>query len=185
MENKTDGLKKGVEAKMNSLEAKMDGMEVRMEAKIDDMEAKIDEKMENMKNDLKVDIEGLPKLIQEMFPNGEKIVEETHDENKINVNRDFIKSNVGGKNHHIPKMDMRKFDGKDPVTWILQMEQYFDLHNVQNTQKVHIATLHLEQNTFLWYRWLCFDKKIVTWSIFMDEMIAIMRIQKEIPSLAN
>ena len=30
-----------------------------------------------------------------MFPNGERIVEETHDENNINVNRDFIKSNVG------------------------------------------------------------------------------------------
>ena len=40
---------------------------------------------------------------------------------------------------------MKKFDGKDHVTWILQMEQYFDLNNVQNTQKVHIATLHLEQ----------------------------------------
>ena len=39
-------------------------------------------------------MEGLAKLIQEMFPNGEKIVEETHDENKINVNCDFIKSNV-------------------------------------------------------------------------------------------
>ena len=104
--------------------------------------------MEDMKNDLKADMECLTKLIQEMIPNGEKIVEETHDENKINVNRDFINSNVGGKNHHIPKMDMRKFDGKDPVTWTLQMEQYFDLNNVKNTQKVRIATLHLEQNTF-------------------------------------
>ena len=50
--------------------------------------------MENMKNDLKVDMEGLKegltKLIQEMIPNGEKAVEETHGENKINVNRDFI-----------------------------------------------------------------------------------------------
>ena len=130
VETKMDGLKKGMEAKMYGLEAKMDGMEVDMEAKMDgveakmdDMEAKIDEKMKdnmkNMKNDLKVDIEGLEKLIQEMFPNGEKIVEESHDENKINVNRDFINSNVGRKNHHIPKMDMRKFDGKDLVTWIL------------------------------------------------------------------
>ena len=67
---------------------------------------------------------------------------------------------------------MRKFDGKDPVTWILHMEQYFDLHNMQNTQKVRIATLNLEQNTFVWYRWLCSRKKIVTWSIFMEEMIA-------------
>ena len=120
-----------------------------MEAKMDDMEAKIDEKMkdnmENMKNDLKVDIEGLEKLIQEMFPNGEKIVEETHDENKRNVDHDFIDSNVGFKTHHIPKIDMRKFDGKYPVTWIIHMEKYFDLNNVKNTQKVHIATLHLEK----------------------------------------
>ena len=86
-----------------------------------------------------------------MIPNGKKVVQETHDKNKINVNCDFIKSNVGLKTHHIPKIGMKKFDGKDPVTWILQMEQYFDLHNVQNTQKVCIETLHLEQNTFVWY----------------------------------
>ena len=79
METKMDGLKKGVEAKMNGLEAKIDGMEVGMEAKMDGMEAKIDEQMEN----IKVDIKGLTKLIQEMFPNGEKIVKETHDEKKI------------------------------------------------------------------------------------------------------
>ena len=107
--------------------------------------------MENMKNDLKAYIKGFKNLIQEMIPNDEKIVEETHDEKKINVNREFINSNVGWKNHHIPKMDMRKFYGKDPITWILQMEQYVDLNNVKNTQKVRISTLHLEKNTFLWY----------------------------------
>ena len=125
-----------------------------------------------MKTDLKAYMEGLTKLIQEMFTNGENIVEETYDENKINVNHDFINSNVGLKNHHIPNMDMRKFDGKDPVTWILQMEKYFDLNNVQNTQKVHIETLHLEQNKFVWYRWLCSYKKIVIWSNFTENMIA-------------
>ena len=60
--------------------------------------------------------EGLKNLIQEIIPNGKKVVEESLDEKKINVNRDFIKSNVGWKTHHIPKMDMRNFDGKDPVT---------------------------------------------------------------------
>ena len=77
-----------------------------------------------------------------MIPNGNKIVEETNGEKKINSNCDFINSNVGWKTHHIPKIYMRKFDDKDPVTWILQMEQYFDLNNVKNTQKVHIATLY-------------------------------------------
>ena len=91
-------------------------------------------------------MEGLmTSLKPEMIPNGGNIGEEPHDENKINVNHDFINSNVGRKNHHIQKMDLRKFYGKDPVTWVLQMEQYFDLHNVKNTQKVRIATLHLEQ----------------------------------------
>ena len=54
-----------------------------------------------------------------MVPNGEKVVEETHDENKINVNHDFINSNIRLKTHHIPKIDMRKFDGKDSITRIL------------------------------------------------------------------
>ena len=52
------------------------------------------------------------------------------------------------------------------------MEQYFDLNNVQNKQKVHTETLHLGQNTFVWYRWLWSCEKIVTWSIFTKEMIA-------------
>ena len=51
------------------------------------------------------------------------------------------------------------------------MEQYFDLNNVQKTQKVRITTLHLEHNAFVWYRWLCSRKKIFTWSIFTEEMI--------------
>ena len=38
--------------------------------------------MEEMKSDLKADMKGLTKLIQEMFPNGKKMVEETHDEKK-------------------------------------------------------------------------------------------------------
>ena len=115
---------------MEVLKKGMDGFNNGMEAKMDDMETNIDEKMkdnmEDMKNDLKANMEGLmTRLIQEMIPNGGKIVEETHDENKINVNRCFKNSNVGLKNHHIPKMNMRKFDGKDLVTWILHMEQYF------------------------------------------------------------
>jgi len=52
------------------------------------------------------------------------------------------------------------------------MEQFFDLHNVKNTQKVCIATLYLEPNQFVCYQWLCSRKQIVTWEIFTEEMIA-------------
>jgi hypothetical protein len=33
---------------------------------------------------------------------------------------------------------MRKFDGKDPITWILQMEQFFDIHNVPHTKRYEL-----------------------------------------------
>ena len=112
IESKMDGLRKDVEAKM-------DGLKKGVEAKIDDM----DDKMEELKINMN-------KLLQEMVNKGERVLKETHDENKRNFNHDSIDSNVGSKTHHIPKIDMRKFDGKDPATWILQMEQFFDLNNV-------------------------------------------------------
>lgn len=44
------------------------------------------------------------------------------DENKRKMNYDFRDSNSGLKTNHIPKIDTKKFDGKDPVKRILQME---------------------------------------------------------------
>ena len=67
---------------------------------------------------------------------------------------------------------MRKFEGKYLVTWILQMEQYFDLHNVQHTQKVRISTLYLEPNQLVWHRWFFSHKPLFTCPFFMKEIIA-------------
>ena len=78
--------------------------------------------------------------------------------------------NSGPRNYFIPKIDRRKFDDKDPITWIFQMEQFFDLHQVPTMQKVTIASLYLEPNQFVWYQWLCDRKKesIISCSIFTE-----------------
>ena len=52
------------------------------------------------------------------------------------------------------------------------MEQYFYLHGVQLLKKVCIASSYLEPDQFLWYKGLCSRKKLVTWSILTEEMIA-------------
>ena len=52
------------------------------------------------------------------------------------------------------------------------MDQYFDLHDVQPSQKVRIAYLYLELNQFVWYRGICSRKPLVAWSIFTKEIIA-------------
>jgi hypothetical protein len=51
------------------------------------------------------------------------------------------------------------------------MEQFFDFHNVPHAQMVRIASLYLEPNQFVWYRWLCSRKSLVTWTILMEEMV--------------
>jgi len=152
------------EAKINCVESKINGME----SKIKGMKAKMDDSNTDLKRDM-VDLKkNLANFLQEILINGEKVVKETHDENKRNVNHDSIDSNVGSKTHHIPKVDMSKFDGKDPATWILQIEQFFDLNNVQNTQKVCMETLYLKPNQFVWYQWLCSHKQFITWEFFME-----------------
>jgi hypothetical protein len=81
-------------------------------------------------------MEGLKNFIIERTYESENVSHEIHDEDIRKVNQELRNSNFGLKTNHIPKINIRKFDGKDPITWILQMEQFFDLHNVPHTQKV-------------------------------------------------
>jgi hypothetical protein len=104
-----------------------------LQKKMDSMEAKLDTKMDGLKGDI---MEVLKNCVTEKTPESENASHEIHDEDTRKVNQEWRNSNFGLKTNHVPKIDMRKFDGKDPITWILQMEQLFDLHNVPHTQKV-------------------------------------------------
>jgi len=146
------------------MNVKIDGIKRDMGVFNDGLKAHMEEMMNVKIEGLK---EGLEKLVDERNPSGDRAIHENHDEDKRNINYYFRDSNVGFKNHHIPKINMRKIDGKDLVTWILHMEQYFDLHDVQPPQKVCISYLYLELNQFVWYRWICSRKPLVTWSIFI------------------
>jgi hypothetical protein len=136
---------------------------------IQEMEAKLEAKMDGLKEEI---MEVLKNFITEKTPESENASHEIHDEDTRKENQEWRNSNFGLKTNHVPKIYMRKFDGNDLITWILQMEQFFDLHNVPHTQKIRIASLYLEPNKFVWYRWLCAHKSLVTWTIFTEEMIA-------------
>jgi len=138
----------------------------------DSTEAKleaINTKMDGLKGEI---MEGLKNFLIERTPESENLSHEIHDEDTRKMNQEWRNSNFGLNTNHFPKIDMRKFDGKKPITWILHMEQFFDLHNVSHTQKLRIASLYLETDQFVWYRWLCSHKSLITWKILMDEMIA-------------
>jgi gas vesicle protein len=120
---------------INELQKNMD----LMEAKMDSMESKLDTKMNGLKGEI---MEVLKNFVTEKTPESENASHEIHDEDTRKVNQEWRNSNFGLKTNRVPKIDMRKFDGKDPITSILQMEQFFDLHNVPHTQKVQIYSLY-------------------------------------------
>jgi hypothetical protein len=136
---------------------------------LQEMKAKLEAKMDGLKEEI---MEVLKNFVTKKTPESENASHEIYDEDTRKANQEWRNFNFGLKTNHVHKIDMRKFDGKDPITWILQMEQFFDLHNVPHTQKVRIASLYLKPNQFVWYRWLCSHKSLVTWTIFMEEMIA-------------
>jgi len=110
-----------------------------MSRDINDLQKKIvtkdelQEMMEGLKGEI---MEVLKKFVTNKTPESENASHEIHDEDTRKVNQEWRNYNFCLKTNHVPKIDMRKFDGKDPITWILQMEQFFDLHNVPHTQKV-------------------------------------------------
>ena len=69
-------------------------------------------------------MEGLKKFVIESTPESANVSHEIHDEDTRKVNKEWKNSNFGLKTSHVPKIDMRKFDGKVPITWILQMDKF-------------------------------------------------------------
>jgi hypothetical protein len=80
-------------------------------------------------------MEGLKIFLIEKTPESQNVSHEIHDEDTRKMNQEWRNSNFGLKIDHIPKINMRKFDSKNPITWILQMEKLFDVHDVPHTQK--------------------------------------------------
>jgi hypothetical protein len=87
-----------------------------LQKKMDSMEAKLDTKMDGLKGEI---MEVLKIFVIEKTPESENASHEIHDEDTRKVNQEWRNSKFGLKTSHVPKIDMRKFDGKDPITWIL------------------------------------------------------------------
>jgi gas vesicle protein len=83
---------------------------------LQEMEAKLEAKMDGLKEEI---MEVLKNFVTEKTPESENASHEIHDEDTRKVNQEWRNSNFGLKTNHVPKIDMRKFDGKDPITWIL------------------------------------------------------------------
>ena len=67
-----------------------------------------------------------------------------------------------------PKLDLYKFDGSHPATWLAQMEEYFTLTHIRDyVTKLSVGSLYLDQERWQWLQWhqQCYARPM-TWKIF-------------------
>jgi hypothetical protein len=149
---------------------------------------KMDQKMEYMEQKM---VARLIQTLDERLPKSDNVTEGTH-ENKgsIHVEQPSINKHIPGgfnsnigANHgwvpkgiHFPKVELRKFDGTYVFTWVNQIEQYFELHNIMDDkQMISLATLYFETKPYQWYQWVVKRKPHsyhYTWGLFTRDLEA-------------
>jgi hypothetical protein len=95
--------------KKDELQGMMDSNEAKWKAIMDT-------NMDGLKREI---MEGMKNFLIERTPESENVSHEIHDEDTRKMNQEWRKSNFGLKTNHVPKINMKNFDGKDPIPWIL------------------------------------------------------------------
>lgn len=75
--------------------------------------------------------------------------------------------------HHLsnspPRVDFPIFDGTNPRAWIVKCNTYFKIvKNVDEDQKVSIASMYFEGKAALWYHSVAAENHDVTWTQFVE-----------------
>lgn len=50
------------------------------------------------------------------------------------------------------KVEFPKFDGNDLQSWLYNCNQFFQLDDIEDAQKVELAAIHLEGKVLLWHQ---------------------------------
>ena len=54
----------------------------------------------------------------------------------------------------LEKLKFPKYSGEDPTEWFTRVDQFFYYQCIMDTQKVPLATFHLEGEANQWWQWL-------------------------------
>jgi hypothetical protein len=72
----------------------------------------------------------------------------------------------------LPRADVTKFDGSDPIGWVTQMEHYFSLYGITyDLAKLRYGVLHLDQECWQWRQWRKTSHQgYISWTHFVVEL---------------
>ncbi|GJT60681.1 prolyl oligopeptidase family protein [Tanacetum coccineum] len=66
------------------------------------------------------------------------------------------------------RLDVPKFSGTDPESWIFSITEYFSLLNTPVDQRLRMVGFNLEGDAAEWFRWMTRNSLITNWDVFVD-----------------
>ena len=74
------------------------------------------------------------------------------------------------------RLEFSRFLGDDPTEWFNRVNQFFEFQNTPETQKVSLASYHLEGEANQWWQWIHRlteeEGHVLSWANFKDELWA-------------
>lgn len=68
------------------------------------------------------------------------------------------------------KLDISRFDGRDPMDWIFKISQLFEYQNTSEEERITVALFYLDGAALSWYQWMFRNGFIMSWSGFLQAL---------------
>nr|DAD39263.1 TPA_asm: hypothetical protein HUJ06_013586 [Nelumbo nucifera] len=68
------------------------------------------------------------------------------------------------------RLNVPRFDGTDPFTWIFRIQQYFDFVGTAEDQRIQIVAFHLEGMASEWFQWMTNNNLLRDWTDFLHQV---------------
>ncbi|KAA0037230.1 retrotransposon protein [Cucumis melo var. makuwa] len=73
------------------------------------------------------------------------------------------------------KLEMPMFLGENPESWVYRAENFFEINNLPEAEKVKVAVVSFGQDEVDWYRWSHNRKKVKSWKDLKTRMFEFFR----------
>ncbi|KAA0037917.1 ty3-gypsy retrotransposon protein [Cucumis melo var. makuwa] len=81
-----------------------------------------------------------------------------------------VETGGGQKRIKFKKLEMPVFNGEDPEGWFYRAEHYFQMHLLNEREKLEIAVVSLEGRGLNWFRWAENRKRFRSWRELKERM---------------
>lgn len=68
------------------------------------------------------------------------------------------------------KLDIPRFDGTEPLSWIFKINQVFEFHHTPEDQRLRLASFYMDGEALTWYQWMHSNGQLLSWPMFLHAL---------------